>query len=469
MELYDHQKKALDSLGNGKILRGGVGSGKTLTAVAYYCKNEAPRDVYVITTAKKRDSLDWEKEFAALGVGKYQDATVHGVLIVDSWNNIKNYVDVRDAFFIFDEQRVVGSGGWAKSFIKIAKSNNWILLSATPGDTWLDYIPVFVANGFYKNRTEFLREHVVFTYYSQFPKVDRYIGVGRLVRHRNNILVEMPFYRQTKRIIKDVDVTYDKDLLERVTKDRWNVYEQRPLRDIAELFSVSRRCVNSDLSRLSSVRQLMAIHPKLIVFYSFNYELEMLRTLLDESTVSKSKMTVSNGRGSLTTQDVTDSEKNCQTIHSQELVQETPTSVLERDASEKLVGILEQTNRSSQSTSNVQSMRLESEIQVAEWNGHKHEPIPTTDRWVYLVQYVAGSEGWNCIETNAVVFWSLTYSYKNWEQAFGRIDRLNTPFVELYYYVLQSDAWIDKAIRKSLQSKKNFNEAAYSRSHKEIA
>jgi len=385
VDLYPHQRTAVDRLSNGKILWGGVGTGKSLTAAAYYMEKEAPKDVYVITTAKKRDSLDWEREFVKYGVYKSKDATVAGVLRVDSWNNIAKYKNVKGAFFIFDEQRLVGSGAWVRSFEFIAKRNNWILVSATPGDTWMDYVPVFIANGFYQNRTEFKRDHVVYNTYTKFPKIDRYTNVGKLVRLRNQLLVHMPYERHTIRHTKTLHVDHDSTLRDRVFKDRWHVYEDRPIRNVSELFYVARKVVNSDPSRLEMVRNLMVKHPRLIVFYNFDYELKALRQLAEEVT-------------------------------------------------------------------------------IAEWNGHKHEEIPETDRWLYLVQYVAGSEGWNCTSTNAEVFYSLTYSYKNWHQAFGRIDRLNTPFRDLYYYVLLSDSAIDQAVMKCLRGKKSFNEAEFLRS-----
>lgn len=385
MELYPHQEEAVKKLHNGSILWGGVGTGKSITAVAYYLRNEAPRDVYVITTAKKRDSLDWVREFASAAVGEVArdlgDQKV-GKLVVDSWNNIGKYVNVYGAFFIFDEQRLVGSGAWTKSFLKLAKRNHWILLSATPGDTWMDYVPVFVANGFYKNRTEFKREHVIYNPYSKFPKIDRYIGVSRLLKLRDSILVEMPYTRHTVRVTKDVECNFDKQAVLKVLRDRWHVYEDRPLRDIAELFLVTRKLVNSDGSRLESIVTLLDYHPRLIVFYNFDYELEILRRLGDF-------------------------------------------------------------------------------VPLAEWNGHKHEEIPTGDAWVYLVQYAAGSEGWNCITTDTVVFYSLTYSYKQWHQAHGRIDRLNTQYQILNYYVLKSRSWIDQAVWRALMGKKSFNEAKY--------
>ena len=389
VDLRSHQEEALKKLGNGKILWGGVGSGKSRVAMAYYMTSEAPAPIVVITTAKKRDSLDWEKEAAMFGVGKEPKATLGGVLTVDSWNNLDKYIENRNCFFIFDEQRLIGSGKWTKSFLKIVKTNRWIMLSATPGDTWMDYIPVFIANGFYKNRTEFKREHVVYNTFTKFPKVDRYIAVGRLVKHRNNILVRMRYERETIRHSKTVHVDHDEEKLRRVVKDRWHVYENRPIRDIAEVFHVMRKVVNNDTSRLEAVAALMEEHPRLIVFYSFNYELESLRTL-------------------------------CGTLWQDE------------------------------------------EIPVAEYNGHKHEEIPEGDRWVYLVQYIAGAEAWSCTTTNAIVFYSLTYSYKLWEQAHGRIDRLNTEFQDLYYYYLRSKSAIDMAVWKSLKTKKNFNQSTIS-------
>lgn len=395
MELYPHQKKALTELDNGKILCGDTGSGKSKVAATYYVEKEAPRDVYVITTAKKRDSLDWQGEFAAYGIGRTPDATVAGVLVVDSWNNITKYKDVENAFFIFDEQRVVGSGTWVGSFLKIAKNNRWILLSATPGDTWLDYIPVFVANGFYKNRTEFKREHVIYAPFSKFPRVEGYLGTGKLLKLRYSVLVEMPYMRHTTRRVETIQCGHDAEQFDAVRTKRWHVYENRPLRNSAEYYYVMRKVVNSDSSRIQAIRELHKKHPKLIVFYNFDYELDLLRTLADP-------------------------------------VQNEDTSG-----------------------------ELGEEIPFAEWNGHKHQLIPATDRWIYAVQFMSGSEGWNCIETDATVFYSLTYSYKNWHQAHGRIDRLNTPFSTLHYYILRSSSWIDRVVFQSLSTKKNFNENDY--------
>ena len=382
MDLKAHQKKALKELSNGKILWGGVGSGKSAVAVAYYMANEQPKDIYVITTAKKRDSLDWSKEFAQHAVGWHADATVAGILTVDSWNNLSKYAEVEDAFFIFDEQRLEGSGTWVKAFLKIAKANNWIMLSATPGDTWLDYIPVFVANGFYRNRTEFKREHVVYAPFTKFPKVQRYLGTSRLNKLRNQILVHMPYDKLTVRHTVTRYVEYNEELIRSVIKNRWHIYQNRPIRDVAELFALMRRIVNTDPSRMTEIRELLTMHPKMVVFYNFNYELERLRALQDVTTVS-------------------------------------------------------------------------------EWNGHKHELIPETDSWAYLVQYVAGSEAWECTETDTITFYSLTYSYKLWEQSHGRIDRLNTPFTDLFYYILRSKSVTDAAVWQSLKAKKNFNVANY--------
>ena len=383
VDLYPHQKRAVEQLNNGSILWGGVGVGKSLTAAAYYMQKEAPKDVYVITTARKRADLDWNTEFARYGVGSVEGATVAGKLTVDSWNNIGNYTDVEGAFFIFDEQRVVGSGTWVKAFLKITAANRWILLSATPGDTWIDYIPVFIANGFYRNRTEFKLEHVVYDTHSKFPKIKRYLGVGRLIRLRNQILVEMPYPRQTTRIEKDVPVEYDEELYNLVVKKRWNPYREKPCKSRAELFAVMRKVVNSDPSRLREVQLLLIRHPRLIVFYNFTYELEALRNLEG--------------------------------------------------------------------------------VEIREWNGERHDPVPETEKWVYLVQYAAGAEGWNCTATDAMVFYSLTYSYKQDHQGRGRIDRLNTVYKELYYYTLKSSSPLDRGIAKALSEKRSFNESEFLR------
>lgn len=379
MELMEHQREAIAQLANGRVLYGGVGSGKSLAALGYYMEKESPRDIYVITTAKKRDSLDWLREAAHFGIGTESTCTLAGTLTVDSWNNIGRYVDVDGAFFIFDEQRVVGNGAWVRFFLKIAKRNHWILLSATPGDTWIDYAPIFIANGWYKNITDFRMQHVIYAPRVKFPLIKGYLATDKLERLRNEVLVEMPFIRDTERIINYLDCGYDKGLWEKAVRSRWNVYEDAPIRDVAELFRVMRRIVNSDPSRLEMVRTLLKSHPKIVIFYNFNYELEALRGLSDVTN-------------------------------------------------------------------------------VAEWNGHRKDPIPDTDSWVYLVQYIAGAEAWETTATDAMIHYSLTYSYKNFMQSLGRIDRMGTKWAQLYYYVLQSDSPIDRSILASLKEKKSFNE-----------
>ena len=379
IELKDHQKQAVDLLGNGKILYGGVGAGKSATALAYYMAKEFPRDIVIITTAKKRDSLDWLGECARFGLGESVDTSVGGVVTIDSWNNIKKYVDVKDAFFIFDEQRLVGTGAWVKTFLKIVKKNRWILLSATPGDVWLDYAPVMIANGWYANITDFKRQHVLYEPFRTFPVVRGYINERRLERLRNELLVEMPYVSKATRNVNFLSVGYDKDGLRSLIRNRWNIYTNKPMKDAAELFRVMRRFVYSDPSRMDTIRFLLKFHERLIVFYNFDYELEILRGLADDYV-------------------------------------------------------------------------------LGEWNGHRKNPIPETERWVYLVQYQAGGEGWNCISTDAMCLYSLTYSYKNYVQSRGRIDRMDTPFSSLYYYVLISGADIDTKVKLALDNKKSFNE-----------
>lgn len=399
VQLYEHQLKAISKLRNGCVLVGGVGSGKSRTSIAYYytkvCKGKLrincegdttpmtePRDLYIITTAKKRDSGEWDEECIPF---RLHDDINNVNVVIDSWNNIKKYVKVSNAFFIFDEQRVVGWGAWSKAFIQITRRNKWILLSATPGDNWSDYIPVFVANGFYRNKTEFNSIHAVFDRYAKFPKISRYVNTDELVRHRNDILVNMPCQRHTIPHYINVPVEYDKQLYLKVWKDRWDVYEDTPIEETGKLFYLMRKVVNSDRSRIEEVRRLLTSeHPKAIIFYNFDYELEALREMLDEEN-----------------------------------------------------------------------------IMYGEWNGKKHEPVPDGPAWVYLVQYSAGAEGWNCITTNVIIFYSQNYSYRMTIQAAGRIDRLNTSFRDLYYYTLKSPAPIDIAIARALREKRNFNESSF--------
>lgn len=336
--------------------------------------------MYVITTAKKRDSLDWQKEFANHGINLASNETCPGPLTIDSWNNIGKYSRTTKAFFIFDEQRIVGAGGWVKNFLKISTNNSWILLSGTPGDSWLDYIPIFIANGFYPNRTAFKLEHVIYKPYMKFPVVDRYVNVNKLVKLRNQILVHMPYENHTQRNTIKVKVEYNRELMTVAISKRWNPFSDQPLRGSAEFYSIMRKITNRDPSRLTKLREILQRHPRVIVFYNFNYELDILREGLQD-------------------------------------------------------------------------------VRTAEWNGHKHEDIPDTESWVYLVQYASGAEGWECIETDTVVFYSQTYSYKMLEQAYGRIDRMNTPFVNLWYYVFLSDSVLDRSIRRCVEAKKNFNES----------
>jgi hypothetical protein len=403
MQLYDHQKKALHNMKNGCILNGGVGSGKSITALAYYYKcyggdittnpvteMSKPANLYIITTAQKRDKLEWDGELCYFYMSRNGDCNIYdNAIYIDSWNNIQKYTEVSNAFFIFDEDRICGSGAWVKAFYKIAKKNQWIVLSATPGDCWADYIPIFVANGFYKNKTDFEREHVVWSRYCKFPKIDRYVNTRRLERLRDCVLVDMEFERHTKRINEFVNVDYDQYMYRRVMRDRWNVFEDWPLVNASELCYALRRVVNSDESRREAVLDIFSEHPRSIIFYNFDYELELLKDL---------------------------------------------------DYSAALGG---------------------PDVIVHEWNGHKHQEIPESPFWVYLVQYTAGCEGWNCIKTDTVIFFSQNYSYKVLEQASGRIDRLNTAFLDLYYFHLVSKAPIDISIRRALDRKQKFNERRF--------
>lgn len=399
MRLYEHQIKAVCKIKNGCVVCGGVGSGKSITSLGYYyLKNggsleslngeefvpmpSKPKDLYIITTARKRDTCEWDSEMSRFLLSTNKKTNFYkNIVIVDSWNNIQKYVQVTNAFFIFDEQRVVGSGSWVKSFLKITRNNDWILLSATPGDTWSDYIPLFVANGFFKNRTQFVSEHIIFSRFTKFPKIERYVGEGKLRRLRDSILIDMEFKRSTIQHHEDIFVNYNISTYKDVIRYRWDIYKDEPIENASGLCYCLRKIVNSGEERQKRVLELCEKHPKTIIFYNFDYELEILRN----------------------------------------------------------IGWIPGTK-------------------IAEWNGHKHEQIPKSERWVYLVNYSAGSEGWNCIETDTVIFYSQNYSYKVMVQASGRIDRLNTPFNDLYFYHLKSRSGIDLAINKAIKEKKIFNE-----------
>lgn len=402
-ELYEHQLKAMEELKTGSILRGGVGSGKTRTALAYYfykvCGGklkingqgrnskfiENPKDLYVITTAKKRDDKDWEEEALHFYISNDPDVGFKELTIkVDSWNNIKKYAEVENAFFIFDEQRVVGRGSWVKTFLKISKKNDWILLSATPGDKWDDYIPVFIANGFYKNRTQFMEMHAVWSRFSKFPKVERFVNEKLLNSYKERITVYMDDQRETTREVNDIVVNYDKNLYNTVFKNRWDPYNDEPILETGKLLYLLRKVTNSDNSRVEVLKELLDKHPKAVIFYNHNYEMDILRS------VSK-----------------------------------------------------------------------ELDIVCKEWNGRFHDGLPEGDRWIYCVQYTAGCEGWNCTTTDTIIFFSQNYSYRQTEQASGRIDRLDTPYKELHYYHIRSNSPIDVAIHKALRNKKNFNERSF--------
>ena len=404
IQLRDYQLDAVQNLRTGCILNGGVGSGKSLTSLSYYYMQnggdigfltggdyipmeDPPMDLYIITTARKRDTMEWEGELAHFLMSTHSDISMYShKIVVDSWNNIQKYKDVKNAFFIFDEQRVVGSGAWVKAFLKITKVNEWILLSATPGDTWSDYIPVFIANGFYKNKTEFLREHAVFARFSKYPKIEKFISTGKLLRLRRQILIDMDFKRETVQHHEDIYVHYDLPTYKDIMKRRWDIWKDEPIINASGLCYALRKIVNTDQSRAVKLLEIFESHSKMIVFYNFDYELEILKSLYYGEDVT-----------------------------------------------------------------------------IAEWNGHKHEHTPTTDKWVYLVQYTAGAEGWNCITTDTIVFYSQNYSYKIMHQSAGRIDRLNTPFKDLYYYHLKTRSGIDLAIAKALNSKQKFNESGFAK------
>lgn len=376
-ELLSHQEEVLPKLSSGKVLVGGTGSGKSITALAYFTGLSTETPIYVITTAKKRDGGEWWDDAMKM--------SLRNPMYVDSWNNIGKYTDINNAFFIFDEQRIVGKGAWVNHFFTIARQqNHWLLLSATPADTWVDLAPLFIANGFYANRTQFDREHVRYVRFAKFPKIDGYLDTPLLEYYRDKLYVEMPFQRSTTRVEHFHSVDFNVEEQRKLFTDRWNFHENKPLKDAGEMMRLLRRSTNSDPSRYEKVKEIMRENPRVIIFYNHNYELEILRCLMTDM-----------------------------------------------------------------------------DIPLAEWNGHVHQDIPQGPRWVYIVQYQAGAESWNCITTDTIIFYSLPYSYRNLKQAMGRIDRLNTTYVVLHYHILKSKSIIDRAIWRALNVKKNFQASAF--------
>lgn len=382
---------------NGCILCGGTGSGKSITGLAYYfiqnggtiepmTKMKNPKDLYIITTAKKRDSGEWIGDMSWFYLTPDDKTKIYDhKVVIDSWNNIKKYASVQNSFFIFDEQRVVGYGAWTKAFLKIAKYNDWILLSATPGDNYMDYMPVFIANGFYKNKSEFTAEHCVYSRFSKFPQIERFIGTERLNRLRRRVLVDMPYQNPAVQHHEDVWCSFDKEAYKDLMKNRFDYEKGEPIENVSELCYKLRKICYADKSRAEALRNIFEEHNKLIIFYNFDYELEIIKNI---------------------------------------------------DFGEDVV--------------------------IAELNGHRHDPEPFGNlKWIYLVQYNAGSEAWNCIKTDTMIFYSQNYSYKMMKQASGRIDRLTTPYKELKYFHLKCRSPIELRITRALAQKKNFNESAF--------
>lgn len=405
--LDDYQIDAIRRMHNGCILCGAVGTGKSRTSLAYIYTRELQgtlkingkgvwtkpirnRDIYIITTAKKRDSGDWEDELIPFGLSTDPKHSTNRIKIfVDSWNNIQKYKKVSNAIFIFDEQRVVGTGKWSKTFISIAKKNRWILLSGTPGDTYLDYVPVFIANGYFKNRTDFTNKHVVYKPFMPYPVVDHLNNTGILNRYRKDILVYMIPPKENVKVSHVEWCQYNKEKYKLVWKERWNIYEDKPIEETGTLCYVLRRIVNEDNDRIQKLTALLKAHPRSIIFYNYTPELHILRSVADGLNYD-----------------------------------------------------------------------------VGEWNGEVHSEVPTSNHWVYLCQYNAAAEGWNCITTDTIIFYSQNYSYKMMVQAAGRIDRHNTPFEELHYYYLKSKAPIDIGIQRALDQKKKFNEQDFVRGNR---
>lgn len=395
--LYPHQKEALNRMFNGCVLNGTVGSGKSRTALYYYFSMYGgsidpdyvpmtdPVDLYIITTAKKKNDMEWEGEMVPflLYSPDEEDSFYPIKVVVDSWQCLHKYENVIGAQFIFDENKINGKGAWAKSFLKITKNNDWIILSASNGDRIEDYETLFIAEGFVRNRTDFRNQFLIYSNYASFPKVEGYRNETRFFRLRDRILIDMDFQRHTTQHHKDIYCGHDMKLYRETIRNRWDPFKNEPITQASSLCYVLRKIVNLDESRQVTLLELLEHHPRSIIFYNFDYELDILLNLAYQPGT-----------------------------------------------------------------------------EIAQYNGHKHEPIPTSFRWVYLVNYNA-AEGWNATSTDCMIFYSQNYSYKTMIQAAGRIDRLTTSYNDLYYFHLKSRSSIDLAISKALVNKKKFNERRF--------
>lgn len=374
--LDEKQEKALAELKpSGSILVGATGSGKSIVGLEWYRRKRSTLPLLVITTAKKKDSNEWIEEAAKLDI--------HNIEVV-SWNTIQKYVSINNHVVIFDEHRAIGYGEWAKSFIAIAKNNDWIILTATPGDDWMDFAAVFIAEGFYRNRTAFLNAHVEWNPWVRYPKVLKWHNVWQLIEYRNLITTTLDYQRSALLHTFNIVTEYDKEAYTRALKTRWNPFNDEPIRNAAELCYCLRRISNETTSKLDILGEIFDAKKKLILFYNFKYELEMIRTWCSKN-----------------------------------------------------------------------------EILLREWNGEKHQDLPNGKSWIYAVQFIAGSEAWNCTSTDTLVFFSQNYSYRLMAQAAGRIDRRNTPYEHLYYYRLFTNSTIDNAINEALERKGKFNERLF--------
>lgn len=374
ISMYEYQLEAIDKLQSGMILWGNVGSGKSRTSLYFYCKNYSNKKLLIITTAQKRNNGEWLEECKVFGLNP----------IIDSWNNIKKYEKYENYFIIFDEDHLTGYGAWSKTFIKMAKCNDWLVLTGTPGDNYAEFMTVFIAKGWYKNKRDFEENHVIYSRYSKYPKVDRYINQGLLEKHRRDILVKM-FVEKRPMVHKEIVITqYDISKYKKAYKEKRDE-NNKPFKNATAFCLYLRKICNEDESKIVKVRELLLKHNKVIIFYNYIYEKEMLLKLL----------------------------KTMKTFN------------------------------------------------VGEYNGQHHDDIPIGERWAYLCQYTAASEGWNCLLCDTMIFFSMSYSYKAMEQAAGRINRVNTPYKDLYYYYLRTTSSIDLSINRALSTKRNFNESTF--------
>ena len=112
--------------------------------------------------------------------------------------------------------------------------------------------------------SQLIRSHVIFNRFVKYPKVEAYIDTWKLTENRQKILVHMHYEKKTKHVIKLMYASYDESLYKFVSEKRWNVYTDKPIKNISELCYVWRKIVNDDKSREDIIGRIIEEKRKVI-------------------------------------------------------------------------------------------------------------------------------------------------------------------------------------------------------------